>query len=80
MIHAIPELEGHSDGVEMSHEAAVGKIAQEEISYLMSRGLTEDQAISTIVRGFLSIDIPDLPPQLKTEIDKAIEASDKDVM
>jgi Fe-S cluster assembly scaffold protein SufB len=46
----------------------------------MSRGLSEDEATSTIVRGFLSLDIPDLPPQLKAEIDRAIEASDKDVM
>jgi Fe-S cluster assembly scaffold protein SufB len=80
LIHAIPELEGHVDGVEMSHEAAVGKIAQEEISYLMSRGLSQDEATSTIVRGFLSVDIPGLPPQLKAEIDKAIEESNKEVM
>jgi len=80
LIHAIPELEGHVDGVEMSHEAAVGKIAQEEINYLMSRGLSQDEATSTIVRGFLSVDIPGLPPQLKAEIDKAIEESDKEMM
>lgn len=80
VIHAIPELEGHADGVEMSHEAAVGKIAQEEITYLMSRGLNEEEATSTIVRGFLSVDIPGLPPQLQAEIDRAIEESDKDVM
>ena len=80
LIHAIPELEGHADGVEMSHEAAVGKIAQEEITYLMSRGLSEDEATSTIVRGFLSVDIPGLPPQLKAEIDKTIDESDKDSM
>jgi len=80
VIHAIPELEGHVDGVEMSHEAAVGKIAQEEIAYLMSRGLSEDEATSTIVRGFLNVDIPGLPSQLKAEIDRAIEESDKDVM
>jgi Fe-S cluster assembly scaffold protein SufB len=80
LIHAIPELEGQIDGVEMSHEAAVGKIAQEEISYLMSRGLGEDEAVSTIVRGFLSVDIPGLPPQLKAEIDRAIEESNKEMM
>jgi Fe-S cluster assembly scaffold protein SufB len=80
IIHAIPELEGHVDGVEMSHEAAVGKIAQEEIAYLMSRGLSEDEATSTIVRGFLSVDIPGLPAPLKAEIDRAIEQSDKDMM
>jgi Fe-S cluster assembly scaffold protein SufB len=80
LIHAIPELEGHVDGIELSHEAAVGKIAQEEITYLMSRGLSEDEATATIVRGFLSVDIPGLPPQLKAEIDRVIEESDKDVM
>jgi Fe-S cluster assembly scaffold protein SufB len=80
LIHAIPELEAHSDGVEMSHEAAVGKIAQEEITYLMSRGLSEDEATATIVRGFLSVDIPGLPEQLKAEIDRAIAESDKDMM
>jgi len=80
LIYAVPELEGHADGVEMSHEAAVGKIAQEEICYLMSRGLSEEEATATIVRGFLNVDIPGLPPQLKAEIDKAIEMSEKDVM
>jgi len=80
VMSAIPELEGRVDGVEMSHEAAVGKIAQEEIAYLMSRGLSEDEATATIVRGFLSVDIPGLPPQLQAEIDRAIEESDKDVM
>lgn len=79
-MHAIPELEGKADGVEMSHEAAVGKIAQEEILYLMSRGLSEDEATSTIVRGFLNVDIPGLPPELKAEIDRAVGQSDKDVM
>ncbi len=79
-IHAIPELNGKVDGVEMSHEAAVGKIAQEEILYLMSRGLSEDEATATIVRGFLSVDIPGLPSQLKAEIDRAVDESDKDMM
>ncbi len=57
-----------------------GKLPQEEISYLMSRGLNEEEATSTIVRGFLSVDIPGLPPQLQAEIDRVIEESDKDVM
>jgi len=80
IIHAIPELQGRVEGVEMSHEAAVGKIAQDEILYLMSRGLSEDEATSTIVRGFMSVDIPGLPPQLKAEIDRAVEQSNKDMM
>ncbi|MBN1829869.1 MAG: SufD family Fe-S cluster assembly protein [Deltaproteobacteria bacterium] len=79
-IHAIPELIGKEEGVELSHEAAVGKIAQEEILYLMSRGLTEEEAAATIVRGFLSVDIPGLPAVLKAEIDRAVELSQKDMM
>jgi Fe-S cluster assembly scaffold protein SufB len=79
LIHAIPELEGHVAGVEMSHEAAVGKIAQEEIEYLMARGLDEETAISTIVRGFLNVDIEGLPPSLKKEIDVAISESERDM-
>jgi len=80
IIHAIPELQGKVEGVEMSHEAAVGKIAQEEILYLMARGLSEDEATATIVRGFLSVDIPGLPPTLKAEIDRAVDMSEKELM
>jgi Fe-S cluster assembly scaffold protein SufB len=42
--------------------------------------LSEEEATATIVRGFLNVDIPGLPPQLKAEIDKAIEMSEKDAM
>jgi hypothetical protein len=80
VIHAIPELRGFADGVEMSHEAAVGKIAQEEINYLMSRGLDEEEATSTIVRGFLNLDIPELPAPLRAEIDRAVDLCGKDVL
>jgi hypothetical protein len=67
------------DGVELSHEAAVGKIAQEEIEYLMARGLDEDEATSTIVRGFLNVDIMGLPDKLRQVIDKTIEETGKDM-
>ncbi len=80
IIDSIPQLEGHVEGVDMSHEAAVGKVAQEEINYLMSRGLSEEEATSTIVRGFLSVDIKGLPGPLRAEIDRAIDRSNKDTM
>lgn len=72
-IWAIPELDGTAEGVELSHEASVGKIAQDEIEYLMARGMDEDEATSTIVRGFLNTDIMGLPEKLQKEIDKQIE-------
>ena len=41
----------------MSHEAAVGRISEEELEYLMSRGLNSEEATSVIVRGFLDVEI-----------------------
>jgi len=73
IIRAIPELEARCSNVELSHEAAIGKIAEEEIFYLMARGMSRDEAMSTIIRGFMEIEMKDLPPELKTEINKAIE-------
>ena len=76
-IYAVPELEGRVAGVDMSHEAAVGRIAAEEIEYLMARGLDEEEAVSTIVRGFLRVKIQGLPPALEEEIEQAIRETGK---
>lgn len=76
-IYAIPEIEGTVVGTELSHEAAVGKIAQEEIEYLMARGLDEDVATSTIIRGFLDVRISGLPKALQEQIDGAIDVAEK---
>jgi Fe-S cluster assembly scaffold protein SufB len=77
IIYAIPELEGRVAGVDMSHEAAVGKIAAEEVEYLMARGLDEDEAVSTIVRGFLKVKIEGLPAALEEEMERAIQDTGK---
>lgn len=73
---AIPELEAYVPDVEMTHEAAVGKIAQDQVEYLMSRGLTEEEAVGMIVRGFLDVSIMGLPDQLKDEIDATMQQAD----
>lgn len=72
---AVPELEGNDPDVDMSHEAAVGKIAQEEVEYLMSRGLSEEEATATIVRGFLNVKIEGLPARLESELQRMLELS-----
>jgi len=80
MIHAVPELKGTLNGIDLSHEAAVGKIAEEEVEYLMARGLSRAEATATIVRGFLRVDIEGLPSLLGAELQRAIEASEKELM
>ena len=77
VIHAIPELEARNPNVDLSHEAAIGKIAEDEIFYLMTRGLSRDEATSLIIRGFMDIEVKGLPEVLKREIDRAIELVEK---
>ena len=80
LMHAIPELRGYIPGVEMSHEAAVGKLDRGDIEYLMARGVDEEEAVSMIVRGFLHVDIEGLPSSLRQKIDKIISETQKDMM
>lgn len=69
---AIPILEANVEDIELSHEAAVGRIAREQIEYLMARGLTEEEAVGMIVRGFLDVGIQGIPEELKASIDETI--------
>jgi Fe-S cluster assembly scaffold protein SufB len=73
---AIPELEATVPDVEMTHEAAVGKIAQDQVEYIMARGLSQEEAVGMIVRGFLEVGIRGIPQELKAEIDKAISVAE----
>ncbi len=74
-IHAIPELVGKVKGTELSHEAAVGKIAEEQIQYLMARGFSESEAESLIIRGFMDVSIFGLPDVLKKDTERMIDAT-----
>ena len=69
-IRSIPELIARKKGAEITHEAAVGKISEKEIVYLMTRRLSRDQAVSTIIRGFMDVAIMGLPKSLNEEIDQ----------
>ena len=75
-IYSIPELDGQSRDLDMSHEAAVGRISEEELEYLMARGLSSDEATSVIVRGFLDVEIKGLPEDLRQEIKNITQRED----
>jgi len=72
-ITAIPELKANNIDTELSHEASIGKIAGEQLNYLMSRGLDEETARALLIRGFLEKGIDGLPESLKKKVDKLIE-------
>jgi uncharacterized protein len=69
---AIPVLEANVDDVELTHEAAVGKIAKDQVEYLMARGISEEEAVGMIVRGFLDVGIRGIPEELKADIENTI--------
>ncbi len=75
LMQSIPELIAKKKGVEITHEAAVGKISEKEIVYLMTRKLSRDQAVSLIIRGFMDVSILGLPEALNAEIKSIVEAS-----
>jgi len=75
VIRAVPMLVARAEGAELSHEATVGKVGAEQLNYLMSRGLDEEEATSLIIRGFVKLNVPGLPPALQSSIDDAIKMS-----
>ena len=79
-VDSIPELKATRKDLDLSHEAAVGKIAEEEIQYLMARGLSEEEATSVIIRGFLNVDITGLPDALARETKRMFDMSLEKVM
>jgi len=73
LIQSVPELIARKKGAEITHEAAVGKISEKEILYLMTRKLSEDQAISMIIRGFMDVGIMELPEALNEEVNLIVD-------
>ncbi len=72
-ILTLPALDAMTDEVQLSHEAAVGKLGEEQIYYLMTKGFSEEEATSMLVRGFMEVKVEGLPEQLKRQIEVAID-------
>ncbi len=68
-----PSMEIESADVSVEHEARVSKISEEQLFYLMSRGLTEHEASLMIVNGFLDPLIKQLPMEYAVELNRLIE-------
>ncbi|NWF75829.1 MAG: SufD family Fe-S cluster assembly protein [Nitrospirae bacterium] len=80
-IYAIPQLlsEGATKA-ELSHEASIGPIAEEQVEYLMSRGIAREDAVSAITSGFLNLNIPYIPDFLDKNIKEVIAATAKEAL
>ena len=68
-----PYIEIDSDDVSMEHEARVSKISEEQLFYLMSRGMSEAEASMMIVNGFLDPLVKQLPMEYAVELNRLIE-------
>ena len=69
----IPIIEINNDRVDIGHEAKIGRISDEAIFYLMSRGISKDEAKAMIVRGFVEPISKELPLEYAVELNKLIE-------
>jgi len=68
-----PYIEVAEDDVEVGHEASVSKINEEQLFYLMSRGISEDEATSMIVGGFIEPLVKELPMEYAVELNRLIQ-------
>ncbi|MFD2080042.1 Fe-S cluster assembly protein SufB [Actinopolymorpha cephalotaxi] len=68
-----PYVDVREDDVEMAHEATVSKVTDDQLFYLMSRGLNEDEAMAMIVRGFVEPIARELPMEYALEMNRLIE-------
>ena len=69
----IPQLQVENNDVDAAHEAKVGKISEEAIFYLQSRGLSEEEAMQMIISGFIQPIVRELPLEYAVELNKLIE-------
>ncbi|WP_203965606.1 Fe-S cluster assembly protein SufB [Actinocatenispora thailandica] len=68
-----PYVDVREDDVQMGHEATVSKVSEDQLFYLMSRGMTEDEAMAMIVRGFIEPIAKELPMEYALELNRLIE-------
>jgi Fe-S cluster assembly protein SufB len=68
-----PYVDVREDDVSMGHEATVSKVSEDQLFYLMSRGLGEDEAMAMIVRGFVEPIARELPMEYALELNRLIE-------
>ncbi len=72
-ILTLPALDARVDDVQLSHEAAVGKLSEEQLYYLMTKGFSEEEARSILVRGFMEVKIEGLPKPVEAQLKMALE-------
>ena len=68
-----PYIEIEENDVSIGHEASVTKVSEEQLFYLMSRGIDEDQAAGMIVSGFIEPIVKELPMEYALEMNRLIE-------
>ena len=68
-----PYMEINQEDATITHEATVGKIGDEQIFYLMSRGFTEEEALTLIVNGFMEPFTKELPMEYAVELNRLIK-------
>jgi len=72
-LETYPTLQTLVKDTELYHESSIGRVAEDQLFYLISRGFSEEEATALMIRGFLDPDMFDLPEPLLSQVKSIID-------
>ncbi|MCX8196547.1 MAG: SufD family Fe-S cluster assembly protein [Acidilobaceae archaeon] len=72
-----PELDAKGPRARLTHEASIGKLSEEEINYLISKGFSREEAEGILVRGFMNVELSFLPERLQKYVSSVLDVMKK---
>lgn len=79
-LYSVPELGGTGRDVMLTHEASIGRIAEEEIAYLVSKGFSREEAEELIVRGFMNVEVRGLTGRMESYVKNVVRLMSRAAM
>ncbi|MEM1894929.1 MAG: SufD family Fe-S cluster assembly protein [Acidilobaceae archaeon] len=73
----LPQLEAKGINAQLTHEASIGKLSEDEINYLVSKGFTREEAEGILIRGFMNVDLTILPEKVRKYVAQILDLMSK---
>ncbi|MEM4672553.1 MAG: SufD family Fe-S cluster assembly protein [Sulfolobales archaeon] len=69
----LPQLEAEGVNAQLTHEASIGKLSEDEINYLISKGFSREEAEGILIRGFMNVDLTTLPERVRKYVAQILD-------